>query len=235
MKKLELPASGERRYLQIAKDLSERIAAGEFPPGSRLPPERELAAGLQVSRATVREALLALELMGIVEIRLGSGVFVLPGSARDIEEANALEADQAGPWDVLELRRVVEAESAYRAAQRGTDEQIEAIGRTVKQMKAAINDLARFDRVDLQFHMLIAKASGNSLIETYVGHLWQMRKSPMWDRWYQRTRDPVHRRRSAQDHFDIHRAISRRAPEIAAAAMQVHIDVLTQRFLDLNI
>ncbi|MEF2074270.1 FadR/GntR family transcriptional regulator [Consotaella aegiceratis] len=232
----ELPQAGERRYLQIANDLVARMAAGEFPAGSRLPPERELAASLQVSRATVREALLALELMRYVEIRLGSGVFVLPEQAREFERTISLVPETAGPSEVLEMRRLIEGESAYRAAQRGTEAQFEAIGAAVENMQSAINDLPRFDRADVEFHLLIAKASGNSLIESYVGHLWeQMRANPMWDRWYERTRHPANRRRSAQDHAAIHYALTRRIPEVAATAMRAHVDVLAQRFMDLNI
>lgn len=236
MRRLDIPADGDRRYLQIAHDLIARISAGEFPIGSRLPPERELAATLQVSRATVREALLALELMHFVEIKLGSGVFVLPEAARGVERSDSLFPETAGPSDVLEMRRLIEGESAYRAAQRGTEAQLAAIGAAVERIQASLNDLPRFDRADVEFHLLIAEASGNTLIKSYVAQLWeQMRTNPMWDRWYQRTRDPVHRRRSAQDHATIYNAIARRTPEVAATAMRAHIDVLAQRFMDLEI
>ncbi|SJZ73468.1 FadR/GntR family transcriptional regulator [Consotaella salsifontis] len=232
----ELPAAGERRYLQIANDLLSRIAAGEFPPGSRLPPERELASSLQVSRATVREALLALELMRAIEIRLGSGVFVLPEAARGAGRAAGLVPAAAGPSEILEMRRLIEGESAYRAAQRGTEAQFEAIGKAVKRMQVAIHDLPRFDRADIEFHLLIAEASGNRLVESYIAHLWnEMRTNPMWDRWYDRTRATQHRHRSAEDHEAIHRALTRRLPEVAASAMQAHVDILAQRFMDLEI
>jgi DNA-binding FadR family transcriptional regulator len=236
VRKLEIPADGERRYLQIANDLVARINAGEFPTGGRLPPERELATSLQVSRATVREALLALELMHYVEIKIGSGVFVLPEAARGVERGTSLFPETAGPSEVLEMRRLIEGESAYRAAQRGTDDQIAAIGAAVDRILSSIGDLPRFDRADVEFHLLIAEASGNTLIKSYVAHLWdQMRTNPMWDRWYQRTRDPAHRRRSAQDHATIYNAIARRLPEVAATAMHAHIDILSQRFMDLEI
>ncbi|WP_163266382.1 FadR/GntR family transcriptional regulator [Chelativorans alearense] len=234
MSVLELP-SGGRRYLQIAQHLADSINSGVFKTGDRLPPERELAATLEVSRTTVREALLALEIMRFVEIRLGAGVFVLPENMRERDRGDLLAVEEVGPWEVLEARRMVEAESAFRAAQRATEDQLAAMLGSIERMEARLNDIPHFDRADAEFHMLIARAAGNSVIESYVAHLWRMRESPLWERWYDKTRHPANRRRSIEDHKAIYKALRRRLPEVARTAMCAHIDVLAERFFDLSL
>lgn len=231
---LDLPTAG-RRYLQVAHSIASAISSGEPKPGDRLPPERELAASLQVSRTTIREALLALEIMRYVDIRVGSGVFVRPAAARDGASGQFLSGEEIGPWEVLEARRLVEGESAYRAAERATEQQLDAIGLSMDRMRDCLHDVPRFDQADAEFHRLIAQAAGNSLIENYIEHLWRLRASPLWDRWYTKTRSPANRRRSVEDHRGIHNALARRLPEVARTAMCAHIDVLAERFFALNL
>ena len=119
---LELPG-GSRRYLQIARLLAADIDNARYAAGERLPPERELAQTLDVSRTTVREALLALEIMRYIEIRVGAGVYVLDEKVR-ARTADA-EPDSAAPSEVLAARRIVEAETAALAAAHATRAQID--------------------------------------------------------------------------------------------------------------
>lgn len=226
---------GRRRYQQIARALVEDIVSGRHAAGDRLPPERELAIRFEVSRATVREAMLALELTGHVEIRIGSGVFVLPPNPQG-EKASLFQPPQIdGPWDVLDARRLIEGETAARAAARADASVLDAIGAAIEDMARAVNDTARFDKADTAFHALIAEAAGSALYETYVEQLWQMRQGPMWDRWYARTRSVANRRQSIAEHRVIHRALCRRLPTTARTAMESHIDTLTERFLALRL
>ena len=114
-----------RLYERVAAQIADKIAAGEFELGARLPSERELAQAFDVSRPTVREAIFALELDGLVEVRMGSGVYV---SARSPRGGAAVRID-VGPFELLEARRAFEAEAAALAAQRIDDTQIaEATG-----------------------------------------------------------------------------------------------------------
>ena len=234
MSALDLP-SGGRRYLQIAQALADQINAGVYRTGERLPPERDLAQRLDVSRTTVREALLALEIMRFVEIRVGAGVYVLSEHLRDRSRGDLIVGGEVGPYEVLEARRMVEGQSAYYAALRASGRQIEEIGEVVERMAAAVHDVPAFDHADAEYHALIARASGNGMIETYVAHLWRMRDSSLWERWYAQTRNPANRRRSVEDHRRIHQAICRGRAEAAMSAMQHHIDILTDRFLDLRL
>lgn len=231
---MALPEGG-RRYLQIAQDLADQITAGVHDIGGKLPPERELAAQLKVSRTTVREALLALELMRFVEIRVGSGVFVLPEAQRDSERGNLIEADAAGPYEVLEARRLIEGHAAYCAAQRIDAATLAELQDAIVEMSAGIHDVTRFDAADEAFHALIARAAGNAVISSYVHHLWSMRTSRLWETWYAKTRNPANRRRSIEDHKVIYRMLKRGQPDMAQTAMRAHLDVLAERFLDLNL
>jgi len=233
MSALDLPRGG-RRYLEIAQHLADRISAGDHPVGERLPPERDLAQSLGVSRTTVREALLALEIMRFIEIRVGAGVYVLPSHMRDRSRGDLISTAEVGPYEMLEVRRVVEGQSAYLAAARATTAQLDRIAATVDRMAAVIDDISSFDMIDTDFHALIAQAADNAVLEMYVGNLWQMRQTSLWDRWYDQTRNPANRRRSVEDHRQILSAMQRRRPEAAQAAMFQHIDILTNRFLDLQ-
>jgi len=232
MTPLNLPG-GNRRYLQIARKLAAAIDGGRYAAGERLPPERELAQLLDVSRTTVREALLALELMRFIEIRVGAGVFVLDEKLRS--RSDMAEPDVAAPSDVLAARRIVEAETAALAAANATEEQIDTMRRANERMAGAVDDIAAFDAADARFHELIAEAACNDVLSGFVDHLWRMRNSPMWAFWYDQTRHPDNRRQSVEDHRRILRAVERRSPDSARTAMQVHLDTLADRFYELKL
>lgn len=124
-----------RLYQQIARSLERLIADGEFGVGARLPAERDLAERLGVSRTSVREALIALEIAEIVEVRIGSGVYVtaLP---RDNGPDPIAELAEPGPYEVLEARRLIEGQTAYRAALAATDDQIRSMAECIAAMEA---------------------------------------------------------------------------------------------------
>lgn len=231
---LDLPR-GERRYLDIAQQLADQINAGHFATGERLPPERDLAGQLGASRTTVREALLALEIMRYIEIRVGAGVYVLPAHMRDRARGDIIASSEVGPYEILEVRRVIEGQSAALAAWRATPQLLGRLDENIDRMASLVDDIPAFDTVDAEFHTLIAQASGNPLLEAYVADLWNSRKSSLWHRWYDQTRNVENRRRVVQDHRDILAAMHSRRQDAAQAAMFHHIDILTNRFLDLKL
>src|SRR6187431_3642856 len=122
-----------RLYRQIADQIRGLIRSGEFPAGARLPPERDLAKQLRVSRPSVREALIALEVEGLVEVRVGSGIYVRShGSANGVAHAGITQ--QSGPFELIGARRAIEGEIAALAAKEGKRAQIAAIGDALEQM-----------------------------------------------------------------------------------------------------
>lgn len=232
MNVFELPL-GNRRYLDIARQLAAEIESGTYREGERLPPERELAQTLDVSRTTVREALLALEIMRFIEIRVGSGVFVLGEALR--ETAVPSEPQGASPSDVLAARRLIESETAALAARNATATETSAMLQNIERMAGSIDEIQQFDAADAEFHALIARAAGNEVLGGLVTQLWRMRESDMWALWYDQTRNPENRLRSVEDHRVILRAIERGHPDAARTAMQTHLDVLAERFYQLKL
>ena len=119
-----------RLYERIARKLAKAIASGEYEIGQRLPSERELAQTFEVSRPTVREAIIALELDELVEVRLGSGVYVVNRHPPSGHEG----VMDIGPFELLEARRAIEGEAAALAALRIEDAQLEELANLVQEM-----------------------------------------------------------------------------------------------------
>jgi len=231
--KIPKPLSN-RRYNQIAKKLIQEIKNGNYLSGSRLPPERELAEKLAVSRTTLREAFIALELMRFVDIRIGSGIYVLPEAARSIEITPKLQ-DDPGPDNQLEMRRLIEGHLAFKAAIHADEKDIKKIQEILELMDQHRKKTAEFEKFDREFHIIIAKASGNALGQNLVKWLWNLREAEMFFSWFSKTRSESYRQRTIKDHEKIWKGISIRMPEIALTAMQSHIDVIRERFFEKNI
>ena len=158
----------QRLYRQIAEQLRSLISAGEFAVGSRLPAERDLARQLGVSRPSVREALIALEVEAWVEVRTGSGVYVLDRSASQRPAvADTIEVAEWGPLELIRARRVVEGETAAIAARSAKRKDIDAMRKALEAMKAEADGGVMPLEGDRAFHTAIAQAGGNVvLIET---------------------------------------------------------------------
>lgn len=217
-------------YQQIAQQLAADLDAGIFVAGTKLPPERELATSLGVSRTSLREALLALEFAGRIEIRDRAGVFVKAPAERT---AVAIGGDgPPGPYEVLESRRLIEGELTYRTCLRASDRAIAEIVAAARQMEGMdLDDLKRFRLVDRLFHVLIAQAAGNSVLADLSISLWDQRDGPLWSTWYRGTRSSENRARSAAFHVEIATFLEARQASAARAAMERHIDGIIERFL----
>jgi len=212
------PAETSRLYERVSRDLAARIADGEFGVGTRLPAERQLAATYEVSRPTVREAIIALELDGLIEVRKGSGVYV-KASAPAAGGANA----DVGPFELLEARRLIEGEVCALAAVRATDELIAALDAMVDQMEGLQSDPIRAEAVDREFHTRIAEASLNSAMIPVVEMLWDARsRSAQYRLLSDKARGAGVVPRE-DEHRAIVRALETRDPEKARAAMRAHL------------
>lgn len=214
----------DRLYLKVAEQLNTLIDNGSIEPGQRLPSERDLAEQLGVSRPTIREAMIALELSGVIEIRTGSGIYVNPTPQKLAPE---LIDKGVGPFEILEIRYIVEAEACAFAATRISDEQIIELRRVLKEMEEEEKQPDASEKADQKFHSIIAQASQNSAIASVVEWLWNLRnESQLSTAFLQRIRqEGVHP--SISEHSDILRALERRNPDMARAAMQKHIENAT--------
>lgn len=220
-----------RLYRQIADQIIRLIDSGEYKPGARLPAERILAERLAVSRPTVREALIALEVEGRVEIRGGSGVSVLerPRSARKSVPASK-DLPPPGPFDVLFARDLIEPDIAALAARNATPRHITVLSNALSEMVCcSAGDMRRLD-YDREFHFALAEASGNGALVLATQALWATRVEPV----YLRLEDHFHNERVWQqaimEHREILEAIKRQDAKAARAAMHRHMRNIRTRF-----
>lgn len=214
-----------RLYRQIADQIAHLIESGEFPPGSRLPAERELASSLGVSRASVREAIISLEIGGLVEVRVGTGIFVTAPA----RQAAAAHDAGPGPFELLHARKLVEGEIAAVAATKATAGDLQALRESVARMEAHIDDFAIREASDREFHLQIAKATGNSSLELVVEGLWNQR-AELWGRMQSHFHTNELTHKTIRDHAAILAAIAARDPDAARAAMHRHLARVVREF-----
>jgi DNA-binding FadR family transcriptional regulator len=214
-----------RLYRQVATQLRGLIDSGEFPAGARLPTERELAEQLHVSRPTVREALIALEVEGRVRIRVGSGIYVEARTEPAIAAPPALD----GPFDILSARELVEGAVAAAAAPRIGAGQLEALGTILERMETAA-DRKRQIGLDRAFHVTLAAALDNAVLARVVGELFDLRITPYFDRLarYFETDDTW--REAVAEHRAVLVALTAGDAEAARHAMQEHLRKSGERF-----
>ncbi len=227
---MELPTlKVERLYRQISNLLINCINSGQFSPGEMIPSERELAKQLGVSRSSIREALIALEITGWVEIRTGNGVYVtdpLPQSAQSQSE------DEFSLESLIKARQIFESAMAGLAAQNGTDAQRAELGEITHDLtQLHVND-EKFLREDKRFHLLIGEMTGNDVLRDMMEYLWNKRKSSRFVRLeshYANNDFPLSLNR---DHDDIARAIIARDAPAARKYMELHLQHVYERLFD---
>jgi GntR family transcriptional repressor for pyruvate dehydrogenase complex len=207
--------------MQVVEHVRGLIAKGEVRPGDRLPPERELARKLKISRSSLRAGIGFLSAMGVLKSRHGAGTFVSSGPpALDSSSLSVLGALHGFlPWQMFEARIVLEASIAALAAERATDEHIAELAEEVAEMYAALTDPREYLIHDVRFHRTIARASGNpilgALMETITADLYRHRSKTV-----QNTQDL---KESAEMHREIYRAIRSHNPAQARLTMEQHL------------
>ena len=211
-------ADSRRLYHQIADQLREQIRQGLYNVGSRLPPERELAIQLGVSRPSVREALIALEIAGCVEVRMGAGIYV-----RGSGDPEATAGLGESPLELMQARVVLEGGLMPQACARANPVGLAAVREALDAMREAMEAGRPALDADRRFHLAIAALAGNSVLERMVGELFNGRYSPIslhlsaladthsnWE-------DALH------EHERILAALEAQDPLAAQAAMRVHL------------
>jgi DNA-binding FadR family transcriptional regulator len=216
-----------RLYRQIADQIRALIAEGEFTPGERLPPERDLARQLGVSRPSLREALIALEIETLLDVRVGSGIYVTqPNSSQRTAEL----AGASGPFEVIRARRLIEGECAALAAKAATPAQLRAI----REAHAAVLEESKRDHnplgADRLFHVRVAEASGNSALVLVVQTLWDQRMGPLYRTLERKLEYPMMASDTIREHKAIVAAIARHDARAARRAMHQHMDMTMQRY-----
>lgn len=218
----------DRLYQQIAEKVAEIIASGEYPVGSRLPSERKLAERFNISRPTIREAIIALEIAGCVEVKAGSGVYVLGGNSSII----ANTALDISAFEILEARLCIEGEAAALAAKSITDTELEELRSVLNLMVAENRNKNVSENADEMFHLVIAKATHNEAIMSVCQHLWNLRNnSNVSVSILDKVRSAGSRPR-IDEHERILDALIRRDADGARKAMQDHLHRVVAQLLD---
>lgn len=225
--KMTLPLkTGDRLYQDLAKCLIAELNSGKYPVGSRLPAERELAAQYDVSRPTVREAIIALEVQGLVDVRVGSGAYVLrlPGKG-DVPGFNITA------FELTEARLLFEGEAAALAAAQITDDELAEIEALVREIARENQDPKGTDKADRAFHLAIARATRNHAVLETIENLWNLRyNSPEAALLHEKARTanvkPV-----VDEHTTVLAALRDRDPAAARAAMRTHLSAVLDSLL----
>jgi GntR family transcriptional regulator, uxu operon transcriptional repressor len=218
-------ATEPRLYRVVSGRIEALIREEDIKPGERLPAERDLAAKLGVSRTSLREALIALELGGVVEVRGGSGVYVSEQAA----QKSARPAAGPGPFEVLAARRMVEVEVAALAAKNATPAAVDAILVAVEQMEQNQDNRGENESADRDFHLAIARAAGNSALVGVIEYLWNQRGS-LWHKLTEHFQTEELRQQTLLDHRAILAAIASQDVAGARTAMRAHLDRVTRTF-----
>jgi GntR family uxuAB operon transcriptional repressor len=216
-----------RLYRQIADQLSALIASGEFVEGARLPSERDLAMQLGVSRPSVREALIALEIEGKVEVRVGAGIYV--SAPRPVAVADPTTEGQ-GPFELLRARWLIEGEIAAEAARNGVAEDVEVVRSAVAEMQRRQRQRRESDAADRDFHLGIARAAHNSALVSVVQDLWDKGRGAIWKRMEHHFLTPELRAATLRDHQAVLQALESRDARGARAAMRQHLERVDREF-----
>jgi len=220
-----------RLYRQIADQIRTLIGSGEVARGARLPAERDLARQLGVSRPSLREAIIALEVEGLLDVRVGSGIYVTPvsGGGRAAHLSGEIAGD-SGPFEVIRARWMIEGECAALAGKNATAAQLRAIKKAhanlLRESKRHPNPLD----ADRAFHVAIAQATGNSALELVVQTLWDQRVGPLYRALEIKLEYPAMASDTTDEHEAVLDAILARDPAAARAAMRRHMDMTKKRY-----
>ncbi|CAM8661282.1 FadR Transcriptional regulators [Comamonadaceae bacterium] len=218
------PIEPRRLYRQIADQLRQLIQTGEFAVGSKLPAERDLATKMGVSRPSVREALIALEVEGLIEVRMGSGIVVIGReSVRMLDNA-------PGPLEIIRARQLIECELAALAAKSTDPTLVPDLLETLRDMEADIAARTLPIRGDRAFHIRIAQASDNSALQAVVTQLFDERNGPLFQKLGGHFEREATWKAAVDEHRAVVDAIAAHDPDMARAAMSGHLDHSHERF-----
>ncbi|ACS84783.1 FCD domain-containing protein [Musicola paradisiaca] len=222
-----------RLYQEIGNKIRSKILDGHYPLGARLPPERDIAEEYAVSRSVVREALIMLELENLIEVRKGSGIYVV--QIPQPEDQTTAADSGYGPFELMQARQLLESEVAAFAAMQATKNDIIKMKQAIEQERQALDHGNVDESADELFHCLLAQSTQNSVLANMVYDVWQARKrSPMWRGIHSHTVDFSYQRQWLEDHQRILRAVSRRDAKLARQEMWQHLENVKNKLLEIS-
>jgi GntR family transcriptional repressor for pyruvate dehydrogenase complex len=214
---------------EVAERLLAYFTSGDIAPGTRLPAERQLAASLGVGRSAVREALAALEILGIVVVRPGSGTYLRDGISELLPRTLSwgMMLGEPRTRELVELRSGLEVQAAELAAERISDDALGRMQANLDTMAASLDDLVAFVEADAAFHREIAEGSGNQVLQELLQSIRSLLRI-----WVDRAlTDEGHAAAALKEHTEIHAALKSRDPVAVTASMRSHMETASRRLL----
>jgi len=212
-------------YMKIVEQVRDLIKEGKLKPGDKLPPEQTLAEKFGTSRPSVREALSALEILGITESRGGKGNFIRDNLSSPLYEQRFKELEEEeSPFELLEARKALETEIAGLAAEKATKEDIAAIQESLSKMKGAIANIPKIMEFDREFHINIARAAHNTVLFSMMTYLADGLKEKLWINLKEKSWSiPGRPQRYIKEHTEILNAIKNKDSKAARKGMYNHL------------
>jgi DNA-binding FadR family transcriptional regulator len=214
----------DKLSVQVANHIQDLILSGRLKVGDQLPPERDLCAQFGVSRTVIREAVRTLEAKGLLVSQSGSGTYVRGIQSEDVVDSIGMyiitQDKPISHAKLMEVRRVLEVQIAGLAAERATPESLEELDRLITKMDGARDDARAFAQFDLEFHVALARATGNELLQILL--------DPFMDALYEARRLaselPGVPEEAMAFHRDIREKVGAGDAQGAARAMSAHLD-----------
>ena len=224
-----------RGAAEIAAGIRQEILSGAFAPGVRLPAERQLAEALQVARGTVRAGINLLQSEGLLEIRPGSGAYVLdPGKATSQQDSKEYSEEHEGfsldiiadarPFELIDTRFALEPHICRLAVLHATFNDFKQIDSLLGEMEQSEDDPVRFSKADAAFHMALARSTDNRLLAFIIAEINKVRNHTQWVQMRHRILTPAVIRDYNRHHRAIIDAIRAREAEQAASQMKTHLE-----------
>ena len=220
----------ERKVYQVIADrLRERIRQGEFKAGARLPAERDLVNILGVSRPSLREALIALEIDGSIEIKMGSGIYVCE---KMLDAKSKIPTFGESPSELMQARAIIEGESIVMACMNGTKADYRYLKSCIEGMRDGVSNGAQVVEEDRKFHYRLAKMSGNSALVKIISALFDERHSPISAHITEHAESRNTWAAAVIEHEAILRAVEAKDLVSAKTAMRYHLKQSEERWLE---
>lgn len=233
------PVKTQRVYMHIADQIKDLIRRGVFPEGSQLPPERELAEQLEVSRASLREALSALQILGLVESRPGQGTFICAGASSTLlgMDSSWLYQDLESPFTILQARKVTEPSIAAFAAQQRSEASLKHLQEILDLVGNYPSEACVFYEGDRKFHLAIAEATENPVLLRMMSIIHDLMGQKLWLTLMMDSTlaTPGRLQQAVLEHREVYKAIKAQDAALAAARMKAHLDMVEKLMIEADL
>lgn len=220
------PVSSTKLYIQIYNQLHEAIVSGQYAVGEKLPSEKDLCMMFNVSRVPVREALCALELNGLIDSMQGAGYYV-----KKLSSAPGEPMEDVEPQDIIRARMILEPDVARLAAEQINEEQRAELRDIITRFKQEAELDVYTTAVDKEFHLFLARTSGNTLYLRAMKMIFQTMEQRMWELILNRTvATQKYREQNNREHLHIAQAVLDGRSDDAYAFMKNHMEQLYERY-----